>query len=500
MLDGSEYYGPFPKVGQIDFYLQLIDKLFPLRKRGEVFKKRKVPCLNYQIDRCSGPCSGLINESKYQQRVKQIRDLLKGKTVNLVKKFSHLMNQAAIEQQYEKAAQYRDKILLINELNNTRQDVVKLSDEANDYLGVYKESGSVTIILLQVRRGSLIGKERFNLFEQGTLEEILPSFLLQFYSGIQMHPKILYLNIEDSINQIVQNTFVLAITKSLGKKIKVYIPRRGRHLRFVQMADNNARFDAVTSKKKNVSIEQNRDGLIELKGILGMTSIPHHIETFDVSHLGGRDPVASMVVFLNGHPERQLYRIFKLRSLAGKPDDYKSISEVIARRYSQVLNEKGKLPDLVLIDGGRGQINSAIKVMEALGIATISIVGLAKKNEELYLPNKNEAIVLPLGNRALQVLQTARDEAHRVANNFNRKLGSKKIRPTVIEGVRGVGPVSSRKLLSIYGSAEAIISDSPELIASKTGINFQIAEALHAHLLLQYGKLEAVTTVRETPD
>ena len=138
--------------------------------------------------------------------------------------------------------------------------------------------------------------------------------------------------------------------------------------------------------------------------------------------------------------------------------------------------------------------------MEALGIATISIVGLAKKNEELYLPNKNEAIVLPLGYRALQFLLTARDEAHRVANNFNRKLGSKKIRPTVIEGVRGVGPVSSRKLLSIYGSAEAIISDSPELIASKTGINFQIAEALHAHLLLQYGKLEAVTTVRETPD
>lgn len=539
VLDGSEYFGPFPKVNQIDVYLNLIDKLFPLRKRGEVFKRRDQPCLNHHIGRCAAPCVGRIEAPAYRRRVAAVRKLLTGNSADLIRELRTLMLQDAAALRFERAAEYRDQIRAIGEVVDSQQDVVDFSREARDYVGCHQDGAHHTITLLPIRHGKLLGKERFRLTDPAPPEEVLPSFLLQYYAGLQTRPRNVFLRLPAGAAELLQRALdrtVLgpeawadagagagaesggAAEAEAGAKVGtesgaraprrgrrparlvVKVPQRGKHARFLRLAEHNARVDWDTGKQQRADRDAKLRALEALRAALHLDALPRRIEAFDISHLQGRDTVASLVVFVDGHPEKQSYRHFKLRTLGGQVDDFAAMREVIARRYTRAINDNRALPDLVLVDGGKGQVSAAVGILRALELDHLPVAGLAKRNEEIFLPGRSQPVILPAASPALRVLQGARDESHRFATGFNRRLRSKRVAPTLLESVHGIGRARSRRLLEVFGSVETILAASPETIASRAGITRETAATLLARLAQQHDRAEAAAAAPSTPD
>ena len=541
VLDGSEYFGPFPKVNQIDIYLALIDKLFPLRKRGTVFKERDQPCLNFHIGRCAAPCVGNIDPEEYQQRVAAVRKLLTGKSADLLRELRARMQREAVALRFEKAAALRDQIRAISEVTDSDQNVVDFSREARDYVGCHRDGDHYTVALFQFRHGQLLGKERFRLLDSAPPEEVLPSFLLQFYAGIQTRPRTVFLRLPPAAAQVLQDAldralapaaadgssasavpaFAAACTAasapadsasadgaSAGSaphgrrpaRLEVRVPQRGKHVRFLRMAEHNALVEWESGEKKRAGRDARFQVLDELRDALQLDAVPRRIEAFDISHLEGSDAVASLVVFVDGRPEKQSYRHFRLRSLDGKVDDYAAMREVVARRYTRAVNDNRALPDLVLVDGGKGQVNAATKVLRALELGSVPVAGLAKRNEQVFVPGQSTPVALPDGSAALRLLQAARDESHRFANSFNRRLRGKRVSVSMLEAVHGIGRVRSRRLLEAFGSVSAMLAAPPETIAARAGVTRETAATLLAHLGQQYGTGGAAAAVPSTPD
>ena len=508
VLDGSEYFGPFPKVNQIDIYLALIDKLFPLRKRGTVFKEREQPCLNFHIGRCAAPCVGNIEPEEYQQRVAAVRKLLTGKSADLLRELRARMQREATALRFEKAAALRDQIRAISEVTDSDQNVVDFSREARDYVGCHRDGDHYTVALFQFRHGQLLGKERFRLLDSAPPEEVMPSFLLQFYAGVQTRPRTVFVRLPEAAAQVLQNALDQALSAPAeaaphGRRparLEVRVPRRGKHVRFLRMAEHNAEVEWESSEKKRAGRDARFQVLDELRDALQLDAVPRRIEAFDISHLEGSDAVASLVVFVDGRPEKQSYRHFRLRSLDGKVDDYAAMREVVARRYTRAVNDNRALPDLVLVDGGKGQVNAATKVLRALELGSVPVAGLAKRNEQVFVPGRSTPVALPDGSAALRLLQAARDESHRFANSFNRRLRGKRMSVSMLEAVHGIGRVRSRRLLEAFGSVSAMLAAPPETIAARAGVTRETAATLLAHLGQQYGTGGAAAAVPSTPD
>ena len=549
VLDGSEYFGPFPKVNQIDIYLALIDKLFPLRKRGTVFKKRDQPCLNFHIGRCAAPCVGNIDPEEYQQRVAAVRKLLTGKSADLLRELRARMQREAAALRFEKATALRDQIRAISEVTDSDQNVVDFSREARDYVGCHRDGDHYTVTLFQFRHGQLLGKERFRLVDSAPPEEVLPSFLLQVYAGIQTRPRTVFVRLPEAAAQVLQSALdrTLSGAPAAGAsaagaladgapvdgapvdsasadgapvdgapadgapagsaphgrraaRLEVRVPQRGKHVRFLRMAEHNAEVEWESSEKKRAGRDARFQVLDELRDALQLDAVPRRIEAFDISHLEGSDAVASLVVFVDGRPEKQSYRHFRLRSLDGKVDDYAAMREVVARRYTRAVNDNRALPDLVLVDGGKGQVSAASKMLRALELGSVPVAGLAKRNEEVFVPGRSTPVALPDGSAALRLLQAARDESHRFANSFNRRLRGKRVSVSMLEAVHGIGRVRSRRLLEAFGSVSAMLAAPPETIAARAGVTRETAATLLAHLGQQYGTGGAAAAVPSTPD
>lgn len=518
VLDGSEYFGPFPKVNQIDVYLNLIDKLFPLRKRGEVFKRREQPCLNHHIGRCAAPCVGRIEAPAYRRRVAAVRKLLTGNSADLIRELRTLMLQDAAALRFERAAEYRDQIRAIGEVVDSEQDVVDFSREARDYVGCHREGAHHTITLLPIRHGKLLGKERFRLTDPAPPEEVLPSFLLQYYAGLQTRPRSVFLRLPAGAAELLQRALDRTVLGAEAEeaapagqeraprrgrrpaRLVVKVPQRGKHARFLRLAEHNARVDWDTGKRQRADRDAKLRALEALREALRLDALPRRIEAFDVSHLQGSDTVASLVVFVDGHPEKQSYRHFKLRTLGGQVDDFAAMREVIARRYTRAVNDNRALPDLVLVDGGKGQVSAAVRILRALELDHLPVAGLAKRNEEIFLPGRSQPVVLPAASPALRVLQSARDESHRFATGFNRRLRSKRVAPALLESVPGIGRARSRRLLEVFGSVETILTESPETIAVRAGITRETAATLLARLAQQRDTAGAAAAAPSTPD
>ena len=525
ILDGSEYFGPFPKVNQIDVYLTLIDKLFPLRKRGDVFKRREQPCLNYHIGRCAAPCVGNIEAPDYRRRVAAVRKLLTGNSAELIRELRTLMEQEAAALRFERAAEYRDQIRAIGEVVESEQDVVDFSREARDYVGCHRDGAHYTVTLLPIRHGQLLGKERFRLTDPAPPGEVLPSFLLQYYAGIQTRPRTVFLRLPEAPAELLQRaldrTLLGAGAEAAGAagngdgagapaprvapggrrpaRLSVKVPQRGKHARFLRLAEHNARVDWETGEQQRADRDAKLGALEALRDALGLDAAPRRIEAFDISTLQGSDTVASLVVFVDGHPEKQSYRHFKLRTLGGQVDDFAAMREVIARRYTRAVNDNRPLPDLVLVDGGKGQVSAAVRILRALELGHVPVAGLAKRNEEVFLPGRSSPVLLPATSPALRVLQGARDESHRFATGFNRRLRSKRIALSLLESVHGIGRARSRRLLEVFGSVEAMLAESPQAIASRAGITRETAATLLAHLAQQRDTEEAAAAARSAP-
>jgi excinuclease ABC subunit C len=474
IFDGSRYYGPYPKVGHIDLYLNIIDKLFPLRKCKGSVKKKKQPCFYYHIGRCAGVCAGKISHGEYQQRVERVRMLLSGRTEELDRELRRNMKTASDRQEYEKATVYRDQLEALHSLAE-EQKVVDFRSEARDYVGYWSEKKRVRLTVLQLRGGKLIGRDSMLLEDYTIEEEFLPAFLGQYYGGRNGQPKILYLPaaLEATHSGQLLEHYLEEIT---GSRISVSFPKRGRHARLVAMAAESARFRLETEGKRK------KQALEDLQAALRLKHPPRRIEGFDIAHLSGKQTVASMVTFVDGQPRKSGYRHYHIRSLDGRIDDFEAIREVVARRYARQLNEKAKLPDLILIDGGKGQVSSAVGMLKALEVQNLPVVGLAKKQEELYLPEQADPLVLPESSEALRMLQAVRDEAHRFATTFHKHLRATQLSTSVLESIRGIGKKKSKALLSTFGSLQEIRKQTPEAIAKAATVSLEQARDLLSYL------------------
>ena len=471
-FDGSLYFGPFPSVSMLDQYLNLIEKLFPLRKCRGMLKTRKNPCLYFHMNRCSAPCCGYISRDEYLEIVDKIRKLLSGEIDALIRDLRERMDTEAGRLSYESAARLRDQIRAIEEFTMGQQ-IVDFNEEARDYLGYAYDQNYFSFVILQMRGGSLAGKELFQTEAYSQPGEALGEFILQYYRKAANPPSTLF--IAEKINTADLSAY---LTETMDRTVVIGTPRDESHRKILQMAEENAREDILVRSQNR----DRTDRLKSLKEALGLRKLPRRIEGFDVAHLEGRDTVASLVSFYNGIPEKNLYRRFKLRTLKGKIDDYEALRETVARRYTRVLNENLDQPDLILVDGGKGQVNAVFSILKSLDMTRVPLVGLAKGEEKIFTPQGKEPLILEEGSPALRLLQSVRDESHRFATGYHKSLRAGRLNTSGLERVKGIGRVRSRRLLEEFGSIEAIKSSSMGDLIRRAGLPEAAALNLIAYL------------------
>jgi excinuclease ABC subunit C len=479
IFDGSEYYGPFPDVGTLDLYMTFIRRMFPLRHCKGALRKRQHPCLYYHIKQCSAPCCGLITESEYAKTVDGVRKLLTGKVSEIKAELDDKMRIAAADFRYEEAAVYRDQMQTLDHFTEL-QRVVDFSRGARDYIGFYTLNTLCTFVVLKHREGNISGREIYQTRLYSNDEDALVQFILQYYGAMSNNllPSAVFLPIQTDTD--VLSSF---FNEKMGKKIEVRIPAKGEHFEIVNSAIENAKQD-IEVRKSGLTMSES---LEELRKVLGIEKTPLRIEGFDISHLGGRHTVASMVSFENGLPDKGSYRYFKMKSLEdGRIDDYESIREAVARRYTRVINDDLSKPDLILIDGGKGQLNAALGILKALGLGEIPVLGLAKKNEEIFTPQRENPIILERTSSALRILTAVRDESHRFATGLNKRLRKKSVTRLLLEEIPGIGPKKSTMLLKRFGSIKAIISTEPAILAKSAKIKEESAVGLIEYLKSVY--------------
>lgn len=480
--DGSKYFGPFADVGAIYKTINILKDLFKLRSCNYDISEEKQlerPCLNYYIDKCMAPCVGKISKEDYHQLIDQVVLFLSGRQKNLIDKIEAKMNKAAEEENFEKAARYRDAIQAVEEISR-QQKVMSEDDQDRDIIAI-KEDGSYCVQLLLVKNGKLIGQEHYILEvpEGEDQSEVMSSFLQQYYEQAPQLPDEILINTEINNREILADR----LKQLKGKKVKIKIPSRGNKKRLIEMALKNAEQNLKKDQIKRKYEEKRTVKAVEdLREYLDLNKPPQHIEGFDISNIQGTDPVASMVVFKDGRAAKSEYRRFKIRHDEG-PDDYAMMKEVVYRRYRRLLDEERPLPNLILIDGGKGQLNAAQATLKELDIAEeIEMVGLAKREEEIFKPNKEEPIVLPKNSNALHLLQRVRDEAHRFAVNYHRKLRSRRITHSMLERIPGIGPKKRRALLQHFSSLAKIRSADVNELKEVAGISDKLAQEINEYL------------------
>ncbi len=453
--DGSEYYGPYPDVHKLDAYLELIEQLFPLRKCKGPLKKREHPCLYYHIGRCQAPCAGMVDKAEYNKTVDNIRKMLSGKVEPLIRDFRASMKQAAEKLEFEQAAKYRDAISALHSVSED-QGVQDFDTEDRDYLVAVERDQMCTFVVFQMRGGKLLGRDLFRTEVFSDAEEAMHQFIIQYYSGNKAPPDKLY------VTELFDTELIrIYFERERGKRVEVKVPKRGRHASILGMARENGLLDLDIRMRARRNIE----AIEELKVVLNLQEPPRRIEGFDISQLSGKHPVASMVSFYDGIPDKANYRKFLIKTLEGKIDDYEAMREVIARRYTRIVNEELELPDLVLVDGGKGQVSAASGILSTLGLDGVAVAGLAKKEEEIFLPGHSEPFTLPETSAGLKVLQRVRDESHRFATAFNKSLREKDLRISRLTDIPGIGETRGKKLMQAFGSLGKMAEATPEEIS-----------------------------------
>ncbi len=472
--DGSLYYGPFPSAETIDLYLDIVKKLFPLR-RCAVMRKREHPCMYYHIGRCSGPCAGKIGKEAYAEQVEEIKKLLSGETEALLADLRAKMAASSAALDFEEAARLRDAVQAI-ELFAGRSSAVDFDPEARDYVAWAADGDLVSFVAFQMRDGRLSGRDILRGKLYGTEEEALQGFLMSYYGPERGPPPRIFVQRPVELGLIAEY-----FRRELGEKAEFSTPSERRHEAAMNLAAQNAAEDLAKRRREAGDIP----ALEELRSALGLSALPTLIEGFDIAQLGGKHTVASLVSFRNGVPDKKNYRYFKIKSLEGAIDDFGAMREAVARRYTRLVNEGTELPDLILIDGGPGQVSAAKEILDALGVDS-DLAGLAKREEEIYLPDRPEPVVLGMDSPALRVLVAVRDETHRFATGLNQRLRAAELRFGVLEGIEGVGPGRARALMREFGSID-MVAAAPEEALAKVGrmgaeAAARVKAALAAHL------------------
>lgn len=493
--DGARYFGPYTSAWAVHQTLDALRRVFPyLTCDREITGKDQRPCLYYDIRLCLGPCIGAVSREQYRQMIADLQEFLNGHTEPVLSRVQAEMEQAAEKLQFERAAALRDKIKALQNIVE-RQKVVFSSDYLDsDVLALARNDGEACVQVFFIRGGKLIGREYFVLegAEDAPDANVLAQFVKQFYTEAASVPQQLMLPQEIEEAHIIQQWLK---SRRGGEKVEIFVPREGQPQELVQMAAENAAetLNALRARWQTDTHRQEQ-ALAELQSALGLAGPPNRIECYDISNTQGTASVGSMVVFSQGVPDKRLYRRFNIESVTG-PDDFASMEEVLTRRFRRWLaaqeTDAGPgsktdpafafLPDLLIVDGGKGQLGRAVNVLEKFGLLDkVPVVGLAKQEEELFFPHKSEALLLPRHSQGLYLIQRIRDEAHRFAITAHRARRSKQGLASVLEAIPGVGPARRKALLKHFGSVDKI--KSATVIELAAVVPQEVAEAVKAHL------------------
>ncbi len=514
--DGARYFGPYASAGSVRATLDLTKKLFPWRScTKEITGKDARPCLDYYIKRCIAPCTSYCTKEEYDEVIEQVLLFLEGKADDVLRRLRKQMAGAAERMEYERAAQVRDQLKAI-ERTVERQMVSTTRKEDVDIFGMARESDQACVQVFFVRGTQMIGRDTFML--EGVRDEpdsaVLTNFLLQYYEGAQYIPKLVAIPTEADDRDTMEEL----LTEKRGSLVEVRVPERGEKRRLVELAAENAK-EALAQMRVRWMADANKteQALEQLREELSLPEIPRRIECYDNSNIQGTSPVSSMVVFIDGKPATNQYRKFKVRTVEGA-DDFATMQEVLRRRFARhgrgapgaaggaATEEHGgaeaqrseggppaggeapragdawDLPDLVIIDGGKGQLGAAVQVMRELGVYQIPAVGLAKRFEELYVPDEVEPVVLPRNSEALYLVQRIRDEAHRFAITYHRQVRAKSSIQSALDTIPGIGPKRKKALLKKFGSVKQIREADVEDVAATVGFTRALAEKVKAEL------------------
>lgn len=490
--DGARYFGPFTSSQAVHQTLDVLRRLFPYRTcNREITGQDARPCLYYHIKRCTGPCIGAIDRAGYREVIDQAILFLEGKSEVVVEGMAQRMEEAAAALDFERAAVLRDQVAAINTIIE-RQRIVSEHLHDHDIVAFARDNGQACVQVFFIRNGKLIGREYFVLTgaQDESESEVMGSFIKQFYSeAAQIPPEILLQNDLDEF-AVIQSW----LNQRRGTKVSLKVPKRGEKKAIVNMARENAVETLARLRDEwNADAHRHTEALTHLQEALELPAPPARIECYDISTLQGRNTVGSMVVFEQGAPSKQDYRHFRIKTVTGQ-DDFASMAEMLSRRFARARSARDAradagradrwaiMPDLIILDGGKGQLSAVREVMESLGVDHIPTVGLAKQEEEIFVPGRPDSIRLPAGSEALFLVQRIRDEAHRFAVTYHRKLRGNDTTRSLLDDIPGIGPKRRQALLKQFGSLDGIRGASLDDLAAVPGMNRYAAEKLVEYL------------------
>ncbi len=489
--DGARYFGPYASAYSVRDTLDLVKKLFPWRScTKEITGRDARPCLDYYIKRCIAPCTSFCTPEEYAEVVQQVILFLEGKSDDVLKRLREQMEATAERLEFERAAMIRDQMRSL-ERTIEKQMVATTKKEDLDIYGVFRDGDQACVQVFFVRGRHMIGRDNFIV--EGVSGEtdtaVMCNFLLQFYESAQYIPKLVVVPSEPDERATMEEL----LSEKRGSAVEVRVPARGEKRRLVDLANDNAREHLSMMKVKWLAdTTKTERALEELREELSLAAIPRRIECYDNSNIQGTSPVSSMVVFIDGKPASNQYRRFRVKTVVGA-DDFATMSEIMRRRFKHAAvavidadasgaeaapptADRWDLPDLVIIDGGKGQLGAAVQTMRELGVHHIPTVGLAKRFEELFVPDEDEPILLPRGSEGLYLVQRLRDEAHRFAITFHRQVRAKTSIQSALDTIVGIGPKRKKALLNKFGSMKAIREAGVDEIASTVGFTRALAE------------------------
>ena len=469
--DKALYFGPYVPATTMWRLLHLINRTFPIRKCTDIRGRRH--CLDYHLGRCLGPCEASVSKAEYDQVVERVRLVLEGRDRELSRQLEESMHQAAGRLDFERAAKLRDQLRTLREAM-TGQKVLSPRGEEQDVFGIDVQGGEAHIQVFLIRRGRLVGRESFAC-EEGLARapgDLLDAYIRQFYLRRRTIPR------EVLTSHSMEDADVIArwLSERAGHRVEVRHPRRGRRARLVALAVQNAQIGLMASLK---STSARKAALKELQATLGISRVPLRIEAFDISNIQGTLAVGSQVVYVGAVPRRSDYKRYRIRTVSGA-DDYAMLEEVLRRRFARA--SEWPLPDVMLIDGGRGQLNVALKVAREFGQRDLPIIALAKEEEVVHHPLRPAPMRLPDGSRVKHILQQIRDEAHRFAITYHKKLRGKQSLASILEEIPGVGAKRRQALLRAFGSLTAMQQATIEEIRKVGGLPAHAAAAVHDFL------------------
>ena len=483
--DGARYLGPFLSGIALRDGMNVVREHFPVRHCRKDLKKamarRERPCLMYHVGKCCAPCSGNVSRAEYHAMLDEISAFLTGHTERVLRELNERMQQAAESLQFERAAALRDSIRAVETLRD-KQAAIGTHKGMMDVFALGRLNESVLVFALFVRDGKVIGTEKFRMGagDGETEEEILAAFLKQYYLEAAAFPPEILLYSDAADMEII----AAWLSERAGRRVWLHRPQRGAKAKLAELAHRNC----VDALEKDAALqrrawERGEGALAELSGLLGLETVPERLECFDNSHIQGRDTVSSMVVFTNGQPDRKAYRRFRIRAEAGG-DDLVAMREALTRRFARFASGDAgfdRLPDLLVIDGGRTQLDVAIEALAEAGLSFVPVIGLAEAHELIYQPGEEQPLALPCNSAALHLLERLRDEAHRFAVSYHRSLRQKNALFSILDQIDGIGDRRKRALFDAFVTLDAMKAATVEQLAAVPAMTHATAEAVYAY-------------------